>query len=128
MDSIKNLFYVFTDKRLFIEWILEVLRDITLYFLKLKSRLDIDSYTKEYKEEDMRVTPSSIKKHMIYDENVLKKRWDLCSSCEFLTDSNKCTKCGCYMKIKHKLAPAKCPIGKWDAYTEKEIYGISTTS
>ena len=44
---------------------------------------------------------------------VLNQRWDLCSSCEFLTDANKCEQCGCFMKVKHKLAHASCPVGKW---------------
>ena len=64
----------------------------------------------------MTTVPPNIKKYMIYDEAVLKERWDLCSSCEFLTDSNSCKKCGCFMKVKHKLAHASCPIGKWDKY------------
>ncbi len=130
MGSIKNLFYVFTDKRLFIEWILQILRDITLYFIRLAAKLDIDGYyVDQYsiknKEIDMRNMPQNLKQYTIYDQEILKMRWDICKGCEFLTDSNKCTKCGCYMKVKHKLAPAKCPIGKWEAYKKKETYGIT---
>ena len=54
-------------------------------------------------------------KWVFHDEDVLKMRWDLCLGCEFLKD-DKCLKCGCFMKVKHKLAMARCPIDKWDRY------------
>jgi len=41
-------------------------------------------------------------------------RWSLCQSCEYLfKPTGTCKKCGCFMKVKTKLAKAKCPIGKW---------------
>ena len=57
-----------------------------------------------------------MKKNINYDEAVIKMRWEICRGCEFLTDSNRCTKCGCFMKVKHKIAHASCPIKKWDKY------------
>lgn len=41
-----------------------------------------------------------------------QRRWDICSQCEFLVH-NKCSKCGCYMKLKTHIASASCPIDKW---------------
>ena len=35
----------------------------------------------------MRTVPPSVKKNIIYDEAVLKERWDACLKCEFLTES-----------------------------------------
>ena len=63
----------------------------------------------------MRTVPDRIKRNIIHDEEVLKMRWDICSGCEFL-NNNKCEKCGCFMKVKHKLAMASCPERKWGKY------------
>ena len=66
----------------------------------------------------MRTAPQVVKNNIIHDEDILSARWSLCSGCEFLTESNRCTKCGCFMKVKHKLASARCPIGKWERHEE----------
>ena len=47
------------------------------------------------------------------DEDIVKERRELCQQCPFLTNSYRCTQCGCFMKIKTTLGPAKCPIGRW---------------
>ena len=118
LESIKHLFQVFTSKMLFIEWLLQLLRAITLYFLKIKAGMKSDIYAEENETIDLRHAPKYIKDNIVYDSNVLDMRWDLCLGCEFLTESNKCEKCGCFMKAKHMLKSAKCPIGKWDIYKE----------
>ena len=117
MGSVKGLFQVFTDKLLFVEWLLQVLRAVTIYFLKVKAGMEIDVFAKTNDSIDMRTAPPPIRHNMIHDEAVLKMRWDLCLGCEFLTDTNKCEKCGCFMKVKHKLAQASCPIGKWEKHS-----------
>ncbi len=43
-----------------------------------------------------------------YDERVA-----ICESCEFLRSDKRCSKCGCFMKEKAKMAKEKCPINKW---------------
>ncbi len=44
------------------------------------------------------------------------KRFEICKSCEFfVTQSQRCMKCGCYMPIKTGWRSQKCPIGKWQA-------------
>ena len=128
LESVRGLFQVFTNKLLFIEWILQILRAISIYFLKIQARLETDEFVENNEELDMRTTPSAVKKHVIHDEDILNMRWDLCSSCEFLTESNKCQKCGCFMKVKHKLAFASCPIGKWGRYKEGILSGTPVTS
>ena len=85
---------------------------IAIYFLKIRAGIKVDAFAVDNKEMDMRNVPSDIKKDMIFDEEVLKARWDLCMGCEFLTDANKCKKCGCFMKVKHK---------KIEQLIEKEI-------
>ena len=128
MESVKQLFQVFTDKKLFIEWLLQVLRAITLYFLKVKAGMEVDVYAETNDKLDMRTAPSAVRANIIHDEEILSERWSMCLECEFLTDMNKCEKCGCFMKVKHKLARAKCPIGKWDIYKVEELHGITATS
>lgn len=116
LQHLKGLFEVFTNKLLFVEWLLEIIRSIAIYLLKVKARLETDVFIEDKEDLDLRKVPPSVKSNIIYDEKVLKARWDACLSCEFLTDSNRCTKCGCFMKVKHKIAHASCPIKKWDKY------------
>ena len=41
-------------------------------------------------------------------------RYAVCRSCDRLTKTTKqCRECGCFMKLKVKLADAVCPLGKW---------------
>ena len=51
--------------------------------------------------------------YVAVDDDILLERINHCKSCEFITPHFRCTQCGCFMKIKTKLGPAKCPIGKW---------------
>ena len=115
LESVKQLYYVFTTKQLFLEWLLEV----NVFFGKKLVRSLASEEASRYAEDnefiDMRTAPKAVKRNIIHDEDVLKMRWDLCSGCEFL-NNNKCEKCGCFMKVKHKLAMASCPVGKWDKY------------
>ena len=123
MESAKQLFRVFTNKLLFVEWILEILRAVSIYFLNKKARLETDEFAINNDTIDMRTAPETIRRGVIHNQTILDERWDLCTSCEFLTEENTCQKCGCFMKVKHKLAFASCPIGKWDRYsvTDKKV-------
>jgi hypothetical protein len=48
------------------------------------------------------------------DQSEIEKRKNICNSCEFfISDSQKCSKCGCNMAIKTYLKASVCPIGKW---------------
>ena len=127
MESLKQLFRVFTNKLLFVEWILQVLRAIAIYFLNKKARLEVDGFAVENSVLDMRTVPEYIKNGIIYNQEILDERWTLCSGCEFLTEKNTCQKCGCFMKVKHKLAFASCPIGKWDSYSITDTKVLSGT-
>lgn len=105
-------------KLLIIEWVLELLRAISIKLLKAKARIEVNIYAETASTLDMRTAPQVVKNNIIHDEDILSARWSLCSGCEFLTESNRCTKCGCFMKVKHKLASARCPIGKWERHEE----------
>jgi predicted Zn-ribbon and HTH transcriptional regulator len=58
-----------------------------------------------------------LKKIVIVNEQIEQERFSICSSCEYLVE-DRCRKCGCFMKKKVKLAPAKCPIDKWGKIEE----------
>ncbi len=49
----------------------------------------------------------------LVDEEERKKRFAVCISCEYIYDGGRCSKCGCFMEIKSKLAGMKCPVDKW---------------
>ena len=115
MESVKQLYYVVTTKQLLLEWLLEVNLFFGRKLMKSLAVEEINEFAENNDSIDMRTAPRSVKSNMIHDEEVLKMRWDICSSCEFLKD-DKCEKCGCFMKVKHKLAMASCPEGKWDRY------------
>lgn len=47
-------------------------------------------------------------------EELHEARLAICRGCEFFKPrTERCGKCGCFMKLKTKLENAKCPIGKW---------------
>ena len=62
---------------------------------------------------DMRGMSNRLKNVILHDQDIIDKRWDICMGCEFL-NNNKCDKCGCFMKVKTRVATARCPIGKWE--------------
>jgi hypothetical protein len=48
------------------------------------------------------------------DKELIESRLAICNECPFFKKNiAKCTKCGCYMKLKSTLRQAKCPIDKW---------------
>ena len=65
---------------------------------------------------DLRKMSNKVKNILIYDEDIINERWDLCKGCEFLLPTNNCKKCGCFMKVKTRVAKAECPIGKWNKH------------
>jgi hypothetical protein len=45
---------------------------------------------------------------------IQESRYSVCNDCDRLTKTTKqCKECGCFMKLKVKLAEAVCPLGKW---------------
>lgn len=49
----------------------------------------------------------------IKDSSIIKNRLDICNNCEHFLRTYQCSKCGCFMPVKVKLANAECPVGKW---------------
>jgi hypothetical protein len=47
-------------------------------------------------------------------KEVQEERFSICAGCpELMKLTNQCKLCGCFMKLKVKLAHAECPAGKW---------------
>jgi hypothetical protein len=53
-------------------------------------------------------------KYIKVSPEIQRQRLQACMSCAFFRD-NRCTKCGCFMKLKTHLASAECPEHKWHA-------------
>jgi len=44
------------------------------------------------------------------------RRLELCRFCDkFDSKTERCSECGCFMKVKTQLASASCPLGKWNS-------------
>ena len=113
-------------KLIIVEWILEVLRAVSIYFLNRQARIKAEIYSIENEELDMRTISPIIRGGIIHDEKVLAMRRGLCSSCEHFTESNRCSLCKCFMQTKTNFSWSSCPIGKWGIY--KATDGLTTTS
>lgn len=48
------------------------------------------------------------------DRELIESRLEICNTCEFFRKRTaKCTRCGCFMKLKSTLKQARCPMHKW---------------
>ena len=81
----------------------------------LMAKYEADEYAEKNEKIDLRSLPSRIKNIMLHDQDIIDKRLSMCYDCEhFISATNQCKECGCFMKVKTKLATARCPIGKWE--------------
>jgi len=49
---------------------------------------------------------------------VAKERMTICESCDFFRPSSQiCEQCGCFLPLKTTMANLRCPIDKWEEYT-----------
>ena len=84
------------------------------YQAKYSAGDDIEKVTKKQKF-DLRGMSSRLKNVLLHDQDIIDKRWAECEKCEFLKKpTNQCEKCKCFMKVKTRVATARCPIGKWE--------------
>ena len=94
---------------------LRVVKYIAVKLLYLQAKYESDDYIKKESSFDLRSIPKRIKQAIIHDKEIIKKRLDICSKCEFfISPTSQCRKCGCFMKVKARLANQSCPVGKWD--------------
>lgn len=48
----------------------------------------------------------------LVSQEVRDTRWSTCQSCPLLVN-DRCTSCGCFMKVKVAFQTSVCPEGKW---------------
>lgn len=50
--------------------------------------------------------------------HIAEERLKICEACPSLTSHHRCVECGCFMKVKTKIAVASCPLPekKWNIY------------
>tara|TARA_R110002020_G_scaffold156718_2_gene338954 strand:+ start:1899 stop:2216 length:318 start_codon:yes stop_codon:yes gene_type:complete len=64
-------------------------------------------------------------------DEIQLKRKSICMDCpSWVEASNRCTECGCQMRVKISLASSSCPLKKWDSYAALSDLGdaaIDTT-
>ena len=88
-------------------------KKLAFYQAKYSATKEVERIVKNQKF-DLRSMTDKVKNILIYDQNIIDKRWSECEKCEFLIKpTNNCSKCGCFMKIKTRVATSSCPIGKW---------------
>ena len=106
-------------------------RRITYLIAKYEAEGEVQEVVKSQKF-DLRGMSDRLKNVMLHDQDIIDKRLDICNGCEFLTEKNKCEKCGCFMKVKTRVATARCPIGKWEKEYNfmdgKKVNGTHTTT
>ena len=67
----------------------------------------------KYDWSDLFKSGADVLKNGTIDSSIARDRWEACSDCIHLTESNRCDQCGCFMKMKVKVQRATCPIGIW---------------
>ena len=110
-----------------IDLLLLILKKLTVKLLKYKTvyerNIETEKYVKKESKFDLRKVPEKLKKLILHDQKIIDERWSHCEGCEHLIKAtNTCKKCGCFMKVKTKVATASCPVGKWD-----KVYNLSGT-
>lgn len=49
----------------------------------------------------------------LVDDSVREFRLSTCRACPKFTLEERCTECGCFMKVKTAFVTSKCPLDKW---------------
>ena len=111
---------------------LKLVKFIGVKLLYLQAKYESDEYSKNKTSFDLRSIPGRIKQAIIHDKEIIKNRLDICSKCEvFISPTSQCRKCGCFMKVKARLANQVCPVDKWGkepvTITDNTIDAITNT-
>ena len=66
---------------------------------------------------DLMKAASDIATRRFVPDEVRKERQAICNGCEHWNEaSNRCTECGCQMRVKTALSSSRCPLRKWDTH------------
>ncbi len=89
-------------------------RKLMLYQAKYSLEQEIEEAVQK-ESIDIRKQSSRFRNIWLHDQEIIDRRWSECQGCEYLIKAtNQCKKCGCFMKVKTKVATARCPVGKWE--------------
>ena len=94
------------------------------------AQYEADDYAIKNEKLDLRTIPKRMKNLLLYDKDIIEARFEECKACEhFVKLTSQCLKCGCFMKVKTRVAGASCPVGKWGKETigDKKIVPLPTT-
>ncbi len=98
-----------------LNYILKINIKIGRMLVRALAEVEVDEYAKKNDKIDLRTISNRFKNIMLHDQEIIDKRWAECQKCEFLfKPTGNCKKCGCFMKVKTRVATASCPIGKWE--------------
>ena len=99
----------------FIELLLHINVTIGKKLTLLLAKYEADEYAEKNEKMDLRGISNRMKNVLIHDQDIIDKRFAECQGCEhFVKPTSQCKKCGCFMKVKTRIATAACPIGKWE--------------
>ena len=80
----------------------------------MMAKYEADDYAVKNEKMDLRGISARIKSVILHDSAIIDARLAECRDCEhFIKSTSQCRKCGCFMKVKARLATASCPVGKW---------------
>jgi hypothetical protein len=58
------------------------------------------------------VSNALIGNRTLVEDSLRETRWSICKNCPKLLN-DRCTECGCFMKVKVAFVTSKCPLEKW---------------
>lgn len=71
--------------------------------------------------KNLGTTAADLVKGGIASNKLKQARIDICRNCEFLDrTTERCTKCGCFIKAKAAVAQSGCPAGRWPGEQPKD--------
>jgi len=85
---------------------------LAFYQAKYSAQEEIEEVTRQ-SGFDLRGMSNRVRNVLLYDQDIIDKRMEICNGCEFKMGLN-CKKCGCFIHAKTRVATARCPIGKWE--------------
>lgn len=79
--------------------------------LKLPGMMDM---AKNLMKDGSKIVSNAIQGNKtLVEDDVREHRLSLCRACPKFTPEERCTECGCFMKVKAVFKTSVCPLGKW---------------
>lgn len=79
--------------------------------LKLPGMLDM---AKNLMKDGAKIAANALSGNTtLVEDSVRESRLSICRACPKFTPQERCTECGCFMKVKAAFITSKCPLEKW---------------